>query len=117
MIEKNHIDENETRINNDTTAATLRKHEHTRSRYSCKVCGNPFDADPPDDVHKFSSVYQCWEFDWIEREYGCPSCSKTATLYWHSEVHKYHDYATVQEVTLKMNNGKLDSSVKRMAGY
>jgi rubredoxin len=88
--------------------------------YSCKACGNTFDANPPDDVHKFSSVYQCWKFDWIEREYRCPGCSKTTTLYWHSEVHKYRDYATSEEVTLKKINGKLDddSSIKkRMAGY
>jgi hypothetical protein len=82
--------------------------------YSCKECGNPFDANAPDDVHRFSSVYQCWKFDWIEREYRCPSCSKTTTLYWHSEVHKYHDYATTEEVIRKMNNEKLDdSSVKK----
>jgi hypothetical protein len=87
--------------------------------YSCKECGNPFDANPPSDVHMFSSVYQCSKFDWIEREYRCPSCSKTTTLYWHSEVHKYHDYATTEEVTRKMNNEKLDdpSVKKRMAGY
>jgi hypothetical protein len=88
--------------------------------YSCKECGNPFDANPPDDVHRFSSVYQCWKFDWIEQEYRCPSCSKTTTLYWQSEVHKYyHDYATTEEVTRKMNNEKLDDSSvkKRMAGY
>jgi hypothetical protein len=34
--------------------------------YSCKACGNTFDANPPNEVHKFSSVYQCWKIDWIE---------------------------------------------------
>lgn len=88
-------------------------------RYSCEECGNPFDANPPSDVHMFSSVYQCWKFDWIEREYSCPSCSKTTTLYWRSEVHKYHDYTTTEEVTRKMNNRKFDDSSvkKRMGGY
>jgi DNA-directed RNA polymerase subunit RPC12/RpoP len=117
LTEKNQRDENETGIRN--TAAWLGKHEHT-SRYSCKACGNPFDANLPDDVHKFSSVYQCWKFDWIEREYKCHSCSKTTTLYWHSEVHKYHDYASAEEVTRKMSNGKLDDPsgwIKRMVGY
>ena len=111
------MDENETRISSDT--ASLGKYEHTGG-YSCKACGNAFDANPPDDVQKSSSVYQCWKFDWIEREYMCPSSNKTTTLYWHSEVHKYHDYATAEEVTRKMSNGKLDDPlwwVKRMAGY
>jgi hypothetical protein len=87
--------------------------------YFCKACGNTLDANLLDDVYKFSSVYQCWKFDWIEREYRCPSCSKTTTLYWHSEVHKCSDYPTSEEVTLKKNNGTLhDSSIKkRMAGY
>jgi hypothetical protein len=86
--------------------------------YSCKECGNTIDVDPPDDVHRFSSVYQCWKFDWIKREYGCPSCSKTTTLYWHYEVHMYRDYATAEVVTLKMNNTKLVESIKkRMARY
>lgn len=117
MTEKNQTDENETRISADT--ASLGKYEHA-SMYSCKACGNAFDANLPDDVHKFSSVYQCWKFDWIERERKCPSCSKTTTLYWHSEVHKYYDYTTTEEISLKMSNGKLDGTsgwVKRMVGY
>jgi hypothetical protein len=117
LIEKNQRDKNGTRIRN--TAAGLGKYEHT-SRYSCEACGNPFDATPPDDVHEFSSVYECWKFDWIEREYKCPNSSKTTTLYWHSEVHKYRDYATAEEVTRKMSNGKLDDPsgwVKRMVNY
>jgi hypothetical protein len=117
LTEKNQQDEDETRIRN--AAVGLGKYEHT-SRYSCKACGISNDANPPDDVHKSSSVYPCWKFDWIEREYKCPSCNKTTTLYWHSEVHKYHDYTTAEEVTRKMSNCKLDDPlgwVKRMAGY
>jgi hypothetical protein len=117
MTERNQIDENETRISSDTTK--LRKQAQTIG-YSCKACGNPFDANPPDDVRKSSYVYQCWKFDWIERVYKCHSCGRTTTLYWHSEVHKYHGYATAEEVTPKMSNGKLDDPsgwVKRMAGY
>jgi hypothetical protein len=111
--------ENESRINN--AVADLGKFECT-SRYSCKACGNPFEAKPPDDVHKFSSVYQCWKFDWIERECKCLNCSKITTLYWHPKVHKYHEYATVKEITRKVNNGKLDDpsgwlTQKRMVDY
>jgi rubredoxin len=88
--------------------------------YSCKVCGNPFSARAPDDVHRFSSVYQCWNFDWIERAYKCPNCSKTTTLYWHSKVHKYRDYATAEQVIQKMSNEKSDDTqnwARRMVGY
>ena len=44
-------------------------------------CGSSFSAKAPDDVHKFSSVYQCWYFDWTERGHKCFSCSKMTTLY------------------------------------
>jgi rubredoxin len=118
LTEKNQQYEDETRIRND--AVGLGKYEHTGGEYSCKACGNSFNANPPDDVHRSSSVYPCWIFDWIEREYKCPSCNKTTTLYWHSEIHKYHDYAIAEEVTRKMSNGKLDDSsgwVKRVAGH
>jgi cytochrome c-type biogenesis protein CcmH/NrfF len=83
-------------------------------------CGSSFSAKAPDDVHKFSSLYQCWDFEWIEREHKCPSCSKKTTLHWHSQVHEYRDYATVEQVNKKMSNGKSDEThgwVKRMAGY
>jgi hypothetical protein len=75
MIEKKgHKEGNEARIKD--TIAPLTKYEHTGG-YSCKACGTPFSAAPPDDVHRFSSVYQCWKFDWIERSYRCPECSNT----------------------------------------
>ena len=119
MIEKNQIGDNETRIENAT--ATLRKYEHIGG-YSCKVCGNPFDAHPPDDVHRFSSVYQCWKFDWIERNYQCDKCNNSTTLYWHPKVHKNHDYATLQEIKGKIDkdkpvNGSRDYYLQRMTGY
>jgi hypothetical protein len=37
-----------------------------------------------------------------------------------TQVHKYHDYATVEQVNRKMSNGKSDEThdwVRRMAGY
>lgn len=118
MIEKNHIGENGTTIENATT--TLRKQGHA-GRYSCKVCGNPIDTHPPDDVHKFSSVYQCWRFDWIERNYQCHNCDNATTLYWHPKVHKIHDYATLQEIKSKIDKDKPGNSTKvsllRMTGY
>jgi hypothetical protein len=113
MIEKNHIHNNETRIENAT--ATLRKSEHVGG-YSCKACGNPFGAHPPDDVYRFSSVYQCWKFD-----YQCQKCNNSTTLYWHPKVHKDHDYATLQEIKSKINKDKPRSSARdylqRMTGY
>jgi hypothetical protein len=39
---------------------------YNEKNYSCMGCGSSFSAKAPDDVHKFSSVYQCWNFDWIE---------------------------------------------------
>jgi hypothetical protein len=83
-------------------------------------CGSSFSAKALDDVHKFSSVYQCRNFDLIERGHECPSCSKTTTLYWHSQVHKYRDYTTVEHVNKNMSNERSDEThdwVRRMTGY
>jgi DNA-directed RNA polymerase subunit RPC12/RpoP len=43
-------------------------------------------------------VYFCWKFDWVERSYECSRCSKNIKLFWHPEVHKHHDYATLEEI-------------------
>lgn len=88
--------------------------------YSCKACGNIFETHPPDDVHSFSSVYPCWKFDWVERSYQCSSCKKSSKLFWHSKVHKDHDYATVEEIQHKIsknNLGSLSEYARRMVGY
>jgi DNA-directed RNA polymerase subunit RPC12/RpoP len=77
--------------------------------YSCKECGNSFDANPPYDVHRFSSVYPCWKFDWIERIYHCSKCSKSTKLFWHPEVHKHNDYATMEEIEQKTTKNILGS--------
>jgi hypothetical protein len=117
MIEKNHIDENETRIEN--AIVTLRKYEHTAG-FSCKECGNPFDANPPDDVHKFASVYPCWKFDWVERSSQCSRCGKSTKLFWHPEAHKHHNYATIEEIELKRSKDCLGNHLdytQRMRGY
>jgi DNA-directed RNA polymerase subunit RPC12/RpoP len=89
-------------------------------KYSCNACGNTFDANPPDDVHRFSSVYPCWKFDWIERSYECSRCSKSIKLFWHPEVHKHHYFATVEEIEHKANKNTLGSHpnyTRRMRGY
>ena len=31
-------------------------------------------------------------------------------LYWHSYVHKYCDYATIEQVNKKMSNGKSEEA-------
>jgi rubredoxin len=128
MIEKKgHKEGNEARIKD--TIAPLTKYEHTGG-YSCKACGNPFNAGPPDDVHRLSSVYQCWKFDWIERSYRCPECSNTTTLYWHPRVHKHQDYTSREEINRKFskdnnsennnnnnNNNARADYLQRMTGY
>jgi rubredoxin len=117
---KSHKEGNEARIKN--IIAPLTKYEHTGG-YSCKVCGNPFRTSPPDDAHRFSSVYQCWEFDWIERSFQCPECSNTTKLYWHPRVRKHHDYASREEVNRKFskdNNSGNNPGVnylQRIVGY
>ena len=95
--------------------------ERNTVKYSCRSCSNTFDANPPDDVHRFSSVYPCWKFDWIERNYECSRCSKRAKLFWHPEVHRHHHvYATVEEIEHKTTKNNLSSHpeyVRRMVGY
>jgi DNA-directed RNA polymerase subunit RPC12/RpoP len=117
LIEKNQTDENETRIRE--AAGRLEKYKQT-SMYSCNTCGNTFDANPPGDVHNFSSVYPCWKFDWIERSYRCNRCSRNIKLFWHPKVHKHHDYTTFEEIerkTSKDTQGNYPHYAQRMRGY
>jgi rubredoxin len=89
-------------------------------KYSCNTCGNTFDANPPDDVHRFSSVYPCWKFDWVERSFQCFKCNKSTKLFWHPKVHNHHDYATLQEIEHKISKntrGSLPDYAQRMRGY
>jgi hypothetical protein len=56
----------------------------------------------------------------IERNYECSRCSKRAKLFWHPEVHRHHDYATVEEIEHKTTKNNLSSHpeyVRRMVGY
>lgn len=116
---------NNNSITTDMTAKNnqmFQKNESERNavKYSCRSCSNTFDANPPDDVHRFSSVYPCWKFDWIERNYECSRCSKRAKLFWHPEVHRHHVYATVEEIEHKTTKNNLSSHpeyVRRMVGY
>jgi hypothetical protein len=77
------------------------------AKYSCNACGSTFDANPPDDVHRFSSVYPCWKFDWVERRYECSRCNKITKLYWHPKVHKHHYFATLEEIERKTSKNTL----------
>jgi DNA-directed RNA polymerase subunit RPC12/RpoP len=89
-------------------------------KYSCNACSNTFDANPPDDVHRFSSVFPCWKFDWVERSYQCSSCGKSTKLFWHPKVHKHHDYASVEEIERKTSKNTLGNHsdyARRMRGY
>jgi rubredoxin len=117
LTEKNQADEDETRIREAERG--LEKYKHT-IMYSCNACGNTFHANPPDDVHRFSSVYPCWKFDWIERSYRCDRCSKNIKLFWHPKVHKHHDYTSLEEIELKANqdtHGNHPRYFQRMRGY
>lgn len=94
--------------------------KNTTKHYSCKACGNTFEANPPDDVYSYSSVVPCWNFDWVERSYQCSRCNKNIKLFWHPEVHKHRDYATVEEIELKSNKDTIGNSpdyARRMVGY
>lgn len=89
-------------------------------KYSCRACGNTFYANPPDDVHRFSSVFSSWKFDWVERSLQCSRCSKSSKLFWHSKMHKHHDYATVEEIERKTSKNTLDNLpdyARRMRSY
>lgn len=97
------MEENHHHMNNKLDAATAIQDETVGNYFSCKECGSPLNAGSPDDVHKFSSVLQCWHFDWIERNYRCLNCNKATTLYWHPQVHKYRDYCTPEEMKRKMS--------------
>jgi DNA-directed RNA polymerase subunit RPC12/RpoP len=90
-------------------------------KYSCRTCSNTFEASPPDDIHRFSSVYPCWKFDWVERSYECCRCGKSTKLFWHPEIHKHHYFASVEEIEHKTSKNALGSHhpeyVRRMVGY
>ena len=89
-------------------------------RYSCEDCGNSFDANPPDDVCRFSSMFPCWNFDWVERTYKCSSCGNNIKLFWHPELHKHRDYTTLEEIEVKTKKDPMGNSPdysRRMIGY
>ncbi len=115
---------NDDSITDMTTAENNQMYENKiekkAARYSCNACGNTFDANPPDDVHRFSSVYPCWKFDWVERSYQCSRCIKSTKLFWHPQVHKHRNYATVEEVERKASKNTLGNHpdyARRMEGY
>ena len=95
--------------------------ENNAVMYSCKACSNTFEASPPDDIHRFSSVNPCWKSDWIERSYECTRCGKITKLFWHPEMHKHRYFATIEEIEHKTSKNALGSHdqeyVRRMVGY
>ncbi len=59
-----------------------RQEEKVR-KYSCKNCGQPFEAYPPDDVHTHANVLDKGS-DWIELTSECKNCKFKNILYWTS---------------------------------
>lgn len=59
-------------------------------KYSCKQCGDPFDAYQPDDKFTFAMARACFVCDvlglgqQVERNYECDSCDAKNTIYWHT---------------------------------
>jgi hypothetical protein len=48
-----------------------------------------------------------------------PPAAKNIKLFWHLEVHKHHDYATLEEIEHKKSKNTLDSHpeyARRMVG-
>lgn len=55
-------------------------------RYACRNCGHPYDAYPPDDLHKTARLTPCEKGDSIPQNYECENCDKMNVLHW-DEVH------------------------------
>jgi DNA-directed RNA polymerase subunit RPC12/RpoP len=50
--------------------------------YSCRHCGEPYTANPPDDVHITSVANVEGGEDDIQIRYHCTACSKENKLTW-----------------------------------
>jgi len=51
-------------------------------KYSCKNCGKPFEAHPPDDKLKIALLKPCKEGDSIEIKYECENCFYKNSIFW-----------------------------------
>jgi len=54
---------------------------------SCAKCGEPYSANPPDDIHTLASLDSPveGEIDLLMTKavpYACPNCNEITTLYW-----------------------------------
>ena len=49
---------------------------------SCRNCGHPFTAHPPDDSHIVVKLEPCTEGDSIEIQYECDNCHQRNTIHW-----------------------------------
>lgn len=56
-------------------------------KFSCRFCGTPYDAYPPDSRHNRASVNEKDYEDPIKVNYKCKGegCGETNTLYWGRE--------------------------------
>jgi len=52
------------------------------NKYSCRKCGHPFDAYPPDGEHKYPKLEPCSKGDSVPQDYKCKECGNTNTLHW-----------------------------------
>jgi len=51
-------------------------------QYSCRHCGEPYTANPPDDVHTTSVANVEGGEDDIQITYNCKACNKDNKLTW-----------------------------------
>jgi DNA-directed RNA polymerase subunit RPC12/RpoP len=51
-------------------------------KYSCLNCGTPFDAYPPDDLHRWASRDPNHYKDNIKVTYLCKECKNENVIYW-----------------------------------
>jgi rubredoxin len=51
-------------------------------KYPCRQCGQPFDAYPPDDLHKTARLTPYERGDSVPQNYECENCHEMNTLHW-----------------------------------
>jgi len=80
-------------------------------RYSCKQCGDPFDAYPPDDYYTYAMIKKCFVCDalglgkHVERNYECNGCDTKNTVYWYYD----HEHTRIEIINAQ--------SKRRSIGY
>jgi DNA-directed RNA polymerase subunit M/transcription elongation factor TFIIS len=51
-------------------------------KYSCVKCGEPFEINPPDDLHTTASRVEKECETSVKIEYECKKCGNLNTIYW-----------------------------------